>query len=44
MLHGMWNLPRSWVEPVARALPGGSLTAESPGKPRSDFLEVKASL
>ena len=44
MLHGMWNLPRSWVEPVARALAGGSLTAESPGKPRSDILEVKASL
>ena len=32
LLHGMWALPGSGIEPVPPALPGGFFTAEPPGK------------
>ena len=35
MLLGMWDLPRSGIEPVSPALAGGFFTTESPGKPLS---------
>ena len=32
LLHGMWDLPRPWIEPVSPALAGGFLTTAPPGK------------
>ena len=32
LLHGMWDLPRSGIEPVFPALAGGFLTTAPPGK------------
>ena len=31
--QGMWNLPRSGIKPVSRALAGGVVTSEPPEKP-----------
>ena len=33
LLRGMWDLPRSGLEPVSAALAGGFLTTAPPGKP-----------
>ena len=35
LLCGMWDLPRSGVEPVSPALAGGFFTTEPPGKPEA---------
>ena len=35
LLHHMWDLPGSGVEPVSPASEGGFFTAEPPGKPYS---------
>ena len=35
LLHGMWDLPGSGIEPTSRALAGGFFTTEPPGKPSS---------
>ena len=32
LLHGMWNLPRSRIEPVSPALAGRFLSTVPPGK------------
>ena len=32
LLHGMWDLPGPWLEPVSPALAGGFLTTAPPGK------------
>ena len=37
-LHGMWDLPRQGLEPVAPALAGRFSTTAPPGKPRVLFL------
>ena len=34
LLRGLWDLPRSGIEPVPRALAGGLFTTEPPGKPK----------
>ena len=33
LLRGMWDPPRSWLEPVSPALAGGFSTTAPPGKP-----------
>ena len=33
LLHGMWDLPGSGIEPMSCALAGGFFTTEPPGKP-----------
>ena len=33
LLHGMWDLPGSGIEPVSPALAGGFFATEPPGKP-----------
>ena len=33
LLQGMWDLPRSGIEPVSPALTGGFFTTETLGKP-----------
>ena len=33
LLHGVWGLPRSGVEPKSPALAGRVFTTEPPGKP-----------
>ena len=38
--HGMWDLPRSGIEPVSAALQGGFLTTGSPGKSSRSLLIV----
>ena len=38
LLRGMWDLPRSGMEPVSPALVGGFFTTESPGKLGSEHL------
>ena len=40
LLHGMWDLPRSGIEPVSPALAGGFFTTEPPGKPSHFFLRL----
>ena len=32
LLHGMWDLPGSGIEPLSPAMAGGFFTTESPGK------------
>ena len=34
LLRGLWDLPRSGIEPVPHALAGGLFTTEPPGTPR----------
>ena len=41
--RGMWNLPRSGIEPVSPALAGGFFTTELPGKPHSEYNTQKPS-
>ena len=43
LLCGMWDLPRSGLEPVSPALAGGFLTTAPPGKPEQCFL-IRGSL
>ena len=38
VLRGMWDLPRSGIEPVFPALAGGFFTTEPPGKPHVFIL------
>ena len=38
LLCGMWDLPRSGLEPVSPALAGGFSTTAPPGKPGKDYL------
>ena len=33
LLHSMWDLPRSGMEPISPAFTGGFFTTESPGEP-----------
>ena len=42
MLHGMWDLPGSGIEPMPPALTGSFFISEPPGKPKafSYVLEV----
>ena len=35
LFHGMWDLPRSGIEPMSPALAGRFFTTEPPGKPLS---------
>ena len=35
LLHSMWDLPGSGIEPTSPALAGGFFTTEPPGEPRS---------
>ena len=44
LLRGMWDLPRSGLEPVSPALAGRFLTTAPPGKPLAALLTVKLSL
>ena len=37
LLHGMWDLPGPWLEPVSPALPGGFLTIAPPGKSHEEL-------
>ena len=37
LLHGMWDLPRSGLEPMSPALAGGFSTTAPPGKPCFSF-------
>ena len=37
MLHGMWNLPGSGIEPMSPAFSGEFFTTEPPRKPPSNF-------
>ena len=37
LLHSMWDLPRSGLEPMSPALAGGFLTTAPPGKPKEVF-------
>ena len=39
LLHCMWNLPGSGIEPASPALAGRFFTTELPGKPRRYFKE-----
>ena len=39
LLHGMWDLPGSGIEPVSPALAGRFFATESPGKPRTRLRE-----
>ena len=41
MLHGMWDLPGSGIEPMSPALAGGFFTTEPPGKPYISFTEAQ---
>ena len=41
LLHGMWDLPRSGIEPVSPALAGELLTTVPPGKSLDIFLSFK---
>ena len=36
LLHGMWNILGSGIEPASPALAGGFLTTEPPGKPHTN--------
>ena len=40
LLQGMWDLPRTGLEPVSPTLAGRFLTTAPPGKPTSIFLSV----
>ena len=33
LLHGLWDIPGSGIEPISSALAGGFFTTEPPGKP-----------
>ena len=44
MLHGMWDLPRSGIEPVSPALAGGFLSTAPPGKSLLLVLKIEALL
>ena len=37
LLHGMWDPPRPWLEPVSPALAGRLPTTAPPGKPQDSF-------
>ena len=39
LLHGMWDPPRTGIEPTSPALAGRFFTAEPPGKPWTHSLE-----
>ena len=39
LLRGMWDLPRSGLEPVSPALAGRFSTTAPPGKPHKDFYQ-----
>ena len=41
LLHGIWDLPESGIEPVSPALAGRLFTTEPPGKPQWRFLSRK---
>ena len=38
VVHRLWDLPRSGIEPVSPASPGGFFTTEPPGKPSSIYI------
>ena len=40
LLHGMWDLPRTGLEPVSPALPGRFSTTAPPGKPKDIILDM----
>ena len=39
LLHDMWDLPESGIEPMSPALAGGFFTTEPPGKPSHCLLK-----
>ena len=41
LLHGMWGLPGSGIEPVSLALAGGFCTMEPQGSPKLNFIPNK---
>ena len=41
LVHGMWDLPGSGIEPMSPALAGGFFTSQSPGKPLNGHLLKK---
>ena len=43
LLHDMWDLPRSGIEPMYPVLAGGFFITEPPGKPNSYLLSVQKS-
>ena len=40
LLHGMWDLPRTGLEPASPALAGRLSTTAPPGKPRKDEFKI----
>ena len=42
LLRGIWDLPRTGLEPVSPALAGGFLTTAPPGKPWSPIFKAGA--
>ena len=38
LVHDMWDLPRSGIEPSSSALEGKFFTTEPPGKPNNKYL------